>query len=279
MTDQRSEAMTVAVLKGPLDPHAVWNRQDLLIAPELDNPPYRVGFISSDRALRAAQALRYKVFTEELGEGLPETRGTGLDQDRFDPVMTHLVLLHGDTNEVVGNYRLQSKKHAVASGMGFYASEQYELERLGAYLDEAVELGRACIHMDHRSFTAVMQLWKGIGVFMESHGLRYLFGCCSLTTQDPDDGWRALRTLRERSYIWDGDLIHTTQPYTCGDPAREFDPAVVGAYKIPKLFSAYMRLGARVVSYPAIDRDFGTVDFLILLDGHRVGMSALDVLT
>jgi len=36
--------------------------------------------------------------------------------------------------------------------------------------------------------------------------------------------------------------------------------------KIPKLLRAYLTIGARICGPPAMDREFGTIDFLTLLD-------------
>jgi putative hemolysin len=48
------------------------------------------------------------------------------------------------------------------------------------------------------------------------------------------------------------------------------------SFRLPKLFSAYVRLGAKVISEPAIDREFGTVDFLILQDALALSLSSLE---
>ena len=39
---------------------------------------------------------------------------------------------------------------------------------------------------------------------------------------------------------------------------------------MPKLFGTYLRYGAKVCSDPAIDRFFGTIDFLALIDVRDV---------
>ncbi len=54
--------------------------------------------------VREAQRLRYKVLGEELGACLPGT--AGIDSDFFDPFCDHLLARDGETNEVVGTYRL-----------------------------------------------------------------------------------------------------------------------------------------------------------------------------
>jgi putative hemolysin len=39
---------------------------------------------------------------------------------------------------------------------------------------------------------------------------------------------------------------------------------------LPPLMDMYLRHGAIVCSYPAIDREFKTIDFLMLLDVNKV---------
>jgi putative hemolysin len=44
--------------------------------------------------------------------------------------------------------------------------------------------------------------------------------------------------------------------------------------KIPKLLKTYLTIGARIASPPAWDREFGTIDFLTLLDLKTVSPAA-----
>ena len=133
-----------------------------------------------------------------------------------------------------------------------------------------VECGRACIATEHRNALTILMLWKGIQAFMEAFGQRYTFGCCSLTTPDPHDGWRALETIRRAGRVHPSLWLPALEPCRCEKP-----PAGVEPIALPKLFSAYLRVGARVISEPAIDRAFGTVDFLILMDARSPAMSLM----
>ena len=110
---------------------------------------------------------------------------------------------------------------------------------------------------------AILTLWLGIGGFMNCYNQRYLFGCSSLTSQEPDDGWRALKTLRTKGCMHDELFLSASDVHSCGPRSREFDADLGGLLNLPKLFRTYMRWGAKVISEPAIDREFGTVDFLI----------------
>lgn len=270
-------ALTIGTANLSSGMFAKWNEVDVAVFPEKTRGIYGVGVVSSDRALEEVLRLRYEVFNLELGEGLPESFLTGLDRDEFDDQMTHLVLLDMATSRIVGTYRLQTVQHALAA-KGLYCSKEFDLTPLTPYFPLAVESGRACIAREHRCFAAVLTLWLGIGEFMNFYGQRYVFGCCSITTRDPDDGWRAMKTIMAKQYLHRDLRLKAQQAYRCGEPERLYDPTLGNAISLPKLFRVYMGLGAKVVSEPAIDRDFGTVDFLVMLDGFQVALSGLDVL-
>jgi putative hemolysin len=44
--------------------------------------------------------------------------------------------------------------------------------------------------------------------------------------------------------------------------------------KVPKLLRTYLAIGARICAAPAWDREFGTIDFLTLLDLKMISASA-----
>lgn len=251
------------------------DRTDLLALPGWRHLRYAVGFAASRRAVERALRLRYEVFNVELGEGLAASRRTEMDEDVFDEQMTHVVLLDQETNLAVGTYRMQTMAHALRHA-GVYSGTEYDLTGLEPWFHSATECGRACIAEDHRSMQTLMLLWRGLRAFLDLHGQRWLFGCCSLTSQDPDDGWRAMKTLRAEGGLHPELLLPARPGFSCGPREREFDPAIGKAMPLPKLFRTYMRLGSQVVSEPAIDRAFGTVDFLILMDAANPLLSALE---
>lgn len=268
--------LRIGVLTSPEDLRR-WNETDLLVTDRRPEAQYVPGFAGSDRCVERALRLRYEVFNVELGEGLAHSSLTGHDRDEFDEQMTHIVLYHNPTGRVVGTYRIQTATHALAH-RGIYSSQLFRLDAMSAYFPKSIELGRACLAQDHRSLQAILALWTGIGEFMNLFNQQYLFGCCSLTTQEPDDGWRAMKTIRARGYLHPELLLPAQPGHTCGAASREFDADLGSPLALPKLFRTYMRLCARVVSEPAIDREFGTVDFLVLMNGKEVNLSKLDML-
>ena len=251
---------------------------DVVVLPGASDRRYTVGYAVSPAAIETVLRLRYLIFNVELGEGLAGASINGLDEDPFDRQMIHLVILDNATNGVVGTYRIQPARHALGH-LGLYSAQEYDMAPLEPYLDETLELGRACLAKEHRAMDALLTLWRGLGHFMNLHELHYLMGCCSITSTDPNDGWRALKTLRQKNYMHPELFLKAHPDYSCGSIGRVDDPELGPALKLPKLFRIYLLLCAHIISEPAIDRDFGTVDFLTFMDGRQVKLSQLDLLT
>lgn len=248
----------------------------------VEGPPgsrYLTGFCCSRRCLELALRLRYQVFNLELGEGLARCAVTGLDEDPFDAVMDHLVLVERETGAVIGTYRVQTMEKAEASTLGSYSAQEFDLTLIRRLFPHATECGRACLALEHRNARALLQLWLGLGAYLNLFRQRYLFGCCSITSTDPSVGWWAMETLRRQGHVNETLLVGATIPFSCREPGKPVPPARRRAedYPLPKLFRIYLRLGAQVLSEPALDKDFGTVDFLVMLDAQGVGLSSLRV--
>ncbi len=228
---------------------------------EIVESGYTVRLAASPEELDAALALRFDVFNLELGEGLASSYLTGRDADEYDAVCDHLVVAETETGRVVGTYRLMTPETALAA-RGFYSTGEFQLGAIPIdVLANSVELGRACVARDHRNTRVLFLLWKGIAAFMEQTEKRYLFGCCSLTSQDPVEGLSLARRLEADGHVHDEILVPARPGFECA--VDDVEPATV---RMPQLFGIYLRFGAKVCSPPAIDRAFGTIDFLVLFD-------------
>lgn len=174
-------------------------------------------------------------------------------------------MLESSGGRVVGTYRLQTGAMARA-GLGYYSAREFDLTPLEPLRGQMVELGRACVHAEHRSYAVLSLLWRGIAAYAAQRGARYLMGCSSLTSLDERVGAAAWRRLQ----------VHAAQPglMTLPRPGYACSLAVAGdPPKIPRLLTAYLALGAKVCAPPAIDRDFGTIDFLTWLDLESSGVA------
>ena len=239
---------------------ALLDRQELI--PDLDRQVgrYRLRFARTQGDLEEAQRLRYRVFNLELGEGLADAHIAGRDADEFDAQCQHLLVIEAATDTVVGTYRMQAASCAL-EGAGWYSAGEFQLD--GLPLDDlaaAAELGRACIDAEHRDRTVLLLLWRGLMAYLEHNSLRAFFGCSSLTGTDPLDGAALYRDLvadgRQHPRLHAAPL--DTHACPLEDDGREAE--------IPKLFGIYLRQGAHILGPPAVDAEFGTIDFLTWVD-------------
>ena len=225
---------------------------------EVSRSHYRARLATSEQDVRAAQLLRFVVFNLELSEGLEQSYATCLDADAYDPVCDHLLVEDLRTGEVIGTYRLQTGRKA-AENLGYYSAQEFDFSPYEPLRNELVELGRACVHVNHRSLTVLSLLWKAIANYVTGHSCRYLVGCSSLTSQDAALGMAAYRVLQP-CLVQEQWRTTPLPAFACHAEAQ------VAAPKIPKLLGAYLTLGSKICGPPALDRQFKTIDFLTLLD-------------
>lgn len=228
------------------------------IASELGR--YHVRLANTPAEREAACRLRFKVFNIELGEGLQASWKTGLDRDRFDLFCDHLIVEDRSRQEVVGTYRMQSGNTA-ARKLGYYSEQEFDFSPYEAVRGEVLELGRASIDREHRTSEVLTLLWRGIAQYAHFYELRYLIGCSSLNSGNPREGWSMYRQLTP---FWVPDALQTRPTPSYSLPAVDADSSV--EVKVPKLLKTYIAVGARICGAPAWDREFGTIDFLTLLD-------------
>jgi putative hemolysin len=246
---------------------------------------YRLRLAQTAEDRDAACRLRFKVFNIELGEGLESSYQTGLDQDKFDPICEHLLIEDKTDRRIVGTYRMQSGNSA-ARHLGYYSEQEFSFAPYEPLRPGILELGRASIDREHRTPEVLTLLWRGIAQYATDMGLRYLIGCSSMNSKDPAEGWQMYRQL-EHYRVAPEFETEPTAAYACptepeGAHAQpspslhnlsvsDTPPAPV---KVPKLLKTYLAIGARIGGPPAWDREFGTIDFLTLLDLQQVSHSA-----
>lgn len=238
----------------------ILTRQKHTNTPRVSRARYQVRPAQSAEDVRRAQRLRFEVFNLELGEGLAESHARGLDVDPFDECCDHLIVEHGETGDVVGTYRLQTGQRAAAN-RGYYSEREFEFAPYEPLRREMIELGRACVHAAHRNFNLLHLLWRGIAQYAVERQARYLIGCSSLTSQDPAEGAAMFAQLRKKHLVRAELRTKTVSAFSLDTT----DDAAVQV-KAPKLLRAYLSIGAKICGPPAIDREFGTIDFLTLLD-------------
>ena len=140
-----------------------------------------VGWARHLDEVREAQRLRYEVFAGEMGAILSNAV-PGHDVDLFDDYCEHLLVRDGATRKVIGTYRVLTPQQAKRAG-STYSDTEFDLVRLRPLRESMVELGRSCVHRDHRQGGVIMALWGALAAFMQRNRLDTMIGCASIPMQ------------------------------------------------------------------------------------------------
>jgi L-ornithine Nalpha-acyltransferase len=233
--------------------------------------------------IKAAQALRYQVFYEEMNaKPTADMLAAKSDFDPYDAVCDHLLVLdHARgarvTEQIVGTYRLIRRVAAEKVG-GFYSASEYDITCLVDYKGEILELGRSCVHKDYRTRATMQLLWQGISKYVYTHNIDFLFGCASFPGSDPKDHAQTLsylyyhhlappairpKALPER-YV-DMRMLDSSS-FT---PTKVFDNLKMdprsGGNSLPPLIKGYIRVGGFVGDGAVVDTQFNTTDICIIV--------------
>lgn len=217
--------------------------------------------------------LRHEVFHREFRE----VQKTGLDVDRFDGIFDHLIIVHKETEKIIGTYRLNCTTHPRAS----YTAQEFDLTMIFSLRGPFLELGRACIHKDHRRGAVISLLWRGIAEYMNQSGAQVLFGCSSVKVNTAREAALIYRYLVDERMVTTDVFARPTQDYLL----KNFDSWMMHFSElsqsqrdeaealIPSLLKSYLKLGAKVACEPAFDKDFDCIDLLTVLKKEDLGQS------
>ena len=238
-----------------------------------DELPYVLRLASTAEDLTAAQRLRYEVFVAELGGDGPLVDHTArLERDAFDPFFDHLVLVdrHRDPaglDHVVGAYRVLPGDRRAAAGR-FYSETEYDLDPLLHSGRKLLELGRSCMHPDHRGRAGMFLLWNGLAEYVLERGIEVLFGVASF------HGTNVAPLAQPLSYLYHHHLAPPAMRVRAWPACRqemnliatEMLDRKAAMAATPPLIKAYLRLGGFVGDGAWIDAEFNTTDVCLVMD-------------
>ena len=235
----------------------------------------------SEEEISAAQALRYRIFYDEMGaRPTLAMQAVRRDIDDYDAICDHLLVIdHGSDGrpQVVGTYRML-RQSVAEQHRGFYSAGEYDLAPLLAASHEGqlLELGRSCVAAEHRTPTTISLLWRGIATYLAAHGISHMFGCASLHGTNPD------AHAAELSYLH--------QHHLAPEPLRAralidvpMDRLAPGSYDVkaaqralPPLIKGYLGVGALVGDGAFVDPQFNTVDVFVVMPVGGITRRYLD---
>lgn len=212
--------------------------------------------------VRQAQRLRYQVFALEMGATLPKIL-PGHDVDLFDDYCEHLLVRDVASQEVIGTYRVLTPTQATRVG-STYSDLEFDLTRLRSLRARMVELGRSCVHAEHRHGGVILALWGALAEFMGRNQLDTMIGCASIPMQHNgvSNGhaaasiWRQVRKTHLAAIEY-----HVTPRLAL--PVERLDSSL--HVEPPALIRGYLRLGAKVLGAPAWDPDFNSADLPMMM--------------
>lgn len=226
---------------------------------------FTVKTVENGTELAQVLRLRHDVFYREL---LNKRKIFQLDMDRFDFFCDHLVIVDNRTAEMVGTYRL----NASTFSNDFYTETEFHFDSVRNLPGHKLELGRACVKDGYRNGITLTLMWKGVLAYMQETGCRYLFGCSSVKTVEPEE-IRALYQYMITKHRFPG--LHNVRPRRAfrvrklngnGPPWSDEEIADL----IPPLLQFYLKCGAGICGEPALDNAFKCIDFLTVLDLYEI---------
>jgi putative hemolysin len=239
--------------------------------------PLAVRLAENRSDIEAAQALRYRVFYEEMAaHPSAEAAAHRRDADEFDPVCDHFLVIDrrraGESSRgVVGTYRVLRRAQADRFGR-FYSAAEFDIAPIVAHGGEILELGRSCVDADYRSGATMQLLWQAIAAYVFRHDIEVMFGCASLPGTDPEALALPLSYLHH---------YHLAPPalrpralaarYVSMSriPVDAIDKKAALA-SLPPLIKGYLRLGGFVGDGAVVDPQFNTTDVSIVVKTELV---------
>ncbi|MGE4063852.1 MAG: GNAT family N-acetyltransferase [Rhodospirillaceae bacterium] len=219
--------------------------------------------------LDAAQALRYRVFYEEMG-AKPDAamKATRRDFDKFDQICDHLLVVDRDRPEdqVVGTYRFIRREHARAAG-SFYSASEYDIGKLANFPGTVLELGRSCVDANYRNRATMQLLWRGVSEYVNAFGVDLMFGCASLHGTNPQD--LAVQLSYLYHYHLAPEALRTTalghRKVDMNILPKDAIDARRALASLPPLLKGYLRVGGFIGDGAVIDHQFNTTDVCIIV--------------
>ena len=221
-----------------------------------------VSWAKHNDEVRQAQRLRFKVFAEEMGARL-DTTSPGHDVDLFDNYCEHLLVRDRQSNKVIGTYRVLTPAQAKRVG-STYSDIEFDLTRLRGLRERMVELGRSCVHPDHRHGGVIMALWGALAEFMVRNKLDTMIGCASIPMLHNGivSGDVAASIWHQLKQSHMAPIEHHVYP-RLPLPVERLDSSL--AVDPPALIKGYLRLGAKILGAPAWDPDFNSADLPMMM--------------
>ena len=222
---------------------------------EIDTPRYQLLVADRVDQLLEVFALRQRVFF-----GSKTTKV--VDFDLYDSKCDHMIVIEKETQTICGTYRIAVSSHVTAH----YSQLEFKLDDFLELPGNKMELGRAAISPNHRNGRVLDLLWQGLATYAWHSNSQFLFGCSSIMTTDRLEARQVFTDLQQAHHLVFDLGIHPTKDYDFDLETNDLESSDKRLLPIPPLLLSYLRAGSKVYGRPALDQDFGCIDFMTILN-------------
>ena len=222
---------------------------------EIDTTRYRLKVADCFDQLLELFAFRQRVFFGLDSQSI-------FDFDEYDSQCDHIIVTDKETNSICGTYRIALSSQVASH----YSQLEFHLDEFLARPGIKMELGRAAIASEHRNGSVLDLLWYGLAEYAKQSQAQFLFGCSSVMTMDEAETMQIFNELKSENYLIFNWGIKPTEFYSFDFERNSSDGNPEFSAEIPPLLLSYLKAGSKVYGRPAIDRDFGCIDFMTILD-------------
>lgn len=230
---------------------------------------YRVRLAQNGDDVRAAQRLRYLAFIRDSGAA---PREAGIDSDDFDAISDHILIEEVKTGDLACCFRLLPFENGTGIDRS-YSAQYYNLKALRTFEERMVEMGRFCVHPDHRRGDVLRIAWSALTRYVDERDIKLLFGCSSFQGVEAETYSEAFALLKDRHLAPKRWLPHPKAKsifrFARKLRWRRPDPKQ-GMRLMPPLLRGYLSLGGWVSDHAVIDHDMNTLHVFTGVEIARV---------
>lgn len=189
------------------------------------------------------------------------------DKDDYDEYCDHIIVVDNNNSEVVGTYRLIKSDHLVKLKT-FLTESEFDISPLKKY--KLLEVGRAVVKEEYRTSNIISLLWKAIINYAIEEQIDYMIGTASFHGIDPTP------YLDTFAYLYNMHLMKIEE--RCNVNSRSSYPLNIKSdydlnkakANMPPLIKGYLSLGAVIGDGVYVDKEFNSLDVLIVLNIKKI---------
>lgn len=216
-----------------------------------------------------AKKFRFEIFSTSFNSSFPLSQNA-IDTDSYDEVSDHLIAKDTHSEEIIACYRVIPREARAYVGK-FYCESLFDISPIKFLGGEILEVDRFCMHKDYRNGFLILALWREIFNYFYQRNYSVMIGCSSVSFSDGGDLASSIfKKLLETGGCFDS--IKCAAKFPVNLNFKNYDSNV----QVPSLLRAYLNLGAKICSKPAIDSVLNTADLLTILRKDDVNQRYLN---